>query len=197
MFWVIVSILILVGLVFIVYPLLFGNKNIAVASRADANRELYHSKVEELQFDLDKGLLDQQEYDDSLADLQRTLLTDVNMEDKHPLYSGKNLGLITTVIVALPTAALLMYQQFSTADKAAEITPQQAQQAAQIESLEASISNLEQRLLNQPDNFEGWMMLGQSYFVMQKYQKAIGAYGKASELANHKDPGVMVLIAEA
>lgn len=197
MFWIIVAILTIAGLGFIVYPLLSSRKKDEVLSRSDANRALYHSKVEELQFDLQKGLLDQEEYDDSVADLQRALLTDVDVNEKRELRSGKNFGLTATVVVLLPVAAILLYLQFSTADKAAQVTPQQAQQAAQVESLEASVSNLEQRLLSQPDNLEGWKMLGQSYFVLQKFQKAIGAYSKASELAQHKDPTLMVLMAEA
>lgn len=197
MFWIIIAVFVLVSLVFIVYPLLATNKKATVLSRADANRALYHSKVEELQFDLEKGLLDQEEYDDSVADLQRALLTDIESEEKRELRSGKNFGLVATVVIALPVAAVLMYQQFSTADKQAQASPQQAQQAAQIKSLEESVSNLEQRLLDQPNNIEGWQMLGQSYFVLQKYQKAIGAYSKASELAEHKNPTLMVLMAEA
>ena len=197
MFWIIVTVLIIAGLAFIVYPLLSSRKKGDVLSRSDANRALYHSKVEELQFDLEKGLLDQEEYEDSVADLQRALLTDVDANEKQELRSSKNFGLTATVVVLLPVTAILLYQQFSTADKAALVTPQQAQQAAQVKSLEASISNLEQRLLNQPDNLEGWKMLGQSYFVLQKYEKAISAYSKASELAQHTDPTLMVLMAEA
>lgn len=197
MFWIIISALILLGLLFLVYPLLITRDKVNIISRTDANRELYRSKLEELQFDLEKGLLDQDEYDDSVADLQRALLTDVDADEKRELRSGGNLGLIATVVVVLPVAAVLMYQQFSTTDKKADVTPQQAQQAAQAKSLEASISKLEQRLLNEPDNLEGWKMLGQSYFVLKKYKKAIGAYSKASELAEHKDPGLMVLMAEA
>ncbi len=197
MFWIIVAVLTFAGLAFVVYPLLSSRKNDEVLSRAEANRALYHSKVEELQFDLEKGLLDQEEYDDSVADLQRALLTDVGTGEKQELRSGKNFGLTATVIVLLPVAAISLYLQFSTADKETQVTPQQAQQAAQVESLEASISNLEQRLLDEPENLEGWRMLGQSYFVLQKFQKAIGAYSKASELAEHKDPTLMVLMAEA
>ena len=179
MFWIIVAILVLAGLAFIVYPLLVADKKAAALSREDTNRELYRSKMEELQFDLEKGLLDQAEYDDSVADLQRTLLIDVDASDHAELRSGKNFGLAATIVVLLPLAAFLMYQQFSTADKAAMVTTEQVQQAAQIKSLEASIANLEQRLLNQPDDLEGWTMLGQSYFIMEKFKQAIGAYSKS------------------
>lgn len=197
MFWIIIAVLVVVGLALIVYPLLFASNKTAVLSRADANRSLYHSKVEELQFDLDKGLLDQAEYDDSIEDLQRTLLVDVDSGERDELHSSKSIGLVAVVVVVLPLSAVLMYMQFSTADKAGNVTPQQAQQSSQVQSLEASISKLEQRLSNDPNNGEGWKMLGQSYFVLQQYKKAIGAYSKASELVDHRDPNLMVLMAEA
>ena len=196
MFWIIVVLLVLIGLAFIVYPLIASKQKENSISRIDANRALYHSKVEELQFDLQKGLLDQAEYDSSVEDLQKALLTDVETEESREQHVGKSIGLIAVVVVILPVAAVLMYKQFSTGSAVANIPPQQAQ-SAQAQTMQASIAKLEQRLQQEPNNGEGWKMLGQSYFVLQQYDKALGAYSKASELANHGDPNVMVLMAEA
>lgn len=196
MFWIIVALLVLIGLAFIVYPLVAAKQKANSISRIDANRALYHSKVEELQFDLQKGLLDQGEYDSSVEDLQKALLTDVEIEESREQHVGKSVGLITVVVVILPIAAVLMYKQFSTGSAVANIPSQQAQ-STQAQTLQASIAKLEQRLQKEPNNGEGWKMLGQSYFVLQQYDKALGAYNKASELAKHGDPNVMVLMAEA
>ena len=195
MFWVIIVLLILLGLSFVVIPLLSKSRSVIGPSRVEANRALYESKFKELQFDLEKGLLDQNEYEETVQELQRTLLTDVEADAATQFKTGRSAGLIITLIIGIPVASILMYQQFSTGNAVANI--QATPQATQAQSLQASIANLEQRLQNDPNNREGWKMLGQSYFIIQRFDKAIQAYGKASELANHADPDVMVLIAEA
>ena len=197
MFWAIIAALVVIGLAFIVYPLLATKKKEISTSRIDANRALYHSKVEELQFDLEKGLLEQAEYDNSIEDLQKALLTDVEVDEARELHVGKSFGLVATIIVLLPLSAVLLYKQFSTGLDIPANTPQQQAQAAQAQTMQASIAKLEERLAQDPNNGEGWKMLGQSYFVMQQYKNALGAYSKASELADHGDPNVMVLMAEA
>ena len=197
MFWVIIIVLVVIGLAFIVYPLLATKKKEMSTSRVDANRALYHSKVEELQFDLEKGLLEQAEYDNSIEDLQKALLTDVEVDEARELHAGKSFGLVATIVVLLPLSAILLYKQFSTGQNIPAETPQQQAQATQAQTMQASIAKLEKRLAQDPNNSEGWKMLGQSYFVLQQYKNALGAYSKASELANHIDPNIMVLMAEA
>ena len=196
MFWIIATLLVLIGLAFVVYPLITAKQKENTASRIDANRALYRSKMEELEYDLQQGLLDQAEYDSSVEDLQKALLTDVEVEESRELYTSKSLGLILSVVIAIPLAAVLMYKQFSTGSAVANISSQQTQ-STQAQTMQASIAKLEQRLLQEPNNGEGWKMLGQSYFVLQQYEKALGAYSKASELADHSDPNIMVLMAEA
>ena len=41
-----------------------------------------------------------------------------------------------------------------------------------IDNIDESISNIE-KLLNNPDDFNGWLMLGKSYSILKNYQKNI------------------------
>ena len=195
MFWIIASALLLFGLAFIVVPLAASRHGRDEPSRSEANRSLYDSKVEELRFDLEKGLLDQSEYDDALEDLQRNLLIDIEEKESVEWKSGKSFGLIAAVTILIPLTSILLYKQFSTGSD--QVLVKQQALSSQAQSLEASISALEQRLQENPDNIEGWKMLGQSNFIMRRYDKAIEAYTNAAELANHADPNIMVLLAEA
>jgi cytochrome c-type biogenesis protein CcmH len=59
------------------------------------------------------------------------------------------------------------------------------------------VSTLARRLQSNPNDFDGWMMLGRSYSVLQQQPLAIRAYERANQLANGKNPEALVALAEA
>lgn len=64
---------------------------------------------------------------------------------------------------------------------------------AQLDDL---LGNLEQRLLENPGDLEGWLLLGRSYKATQQYPQAERALSRASQLAPD-DPLVIAELAEA
>ncbi len=62
--------------------------------------------------------------------------------------------------------------------------------------MEMAIAGLEQRLQAEPDNFEGWMLLGRARKSLQRYEAARDALKRAFDLRPN-DPDVMVEYAEA
>ena len=195
-FWLAVIILILIGLAFVLLPLLSKKNKNAYVSRDEINKAIYIGKVEDLQSDLDRNLLDEEEYEHALTDLQHTLLQDAESEDTRQVHSGSNMLITLLVTLVMPVIALLTYQQVSTGSYTNNINEQQAT-SAQMQSIESSIATLEQKLKDKPDSVEGWTMLGQSYFVTQRYNDAKQAYIKALDLVNQADPEILVLTAEA
>ena len=195
-FWVITIVLILIGLAFVVFPLLKSHSSRVNVSREEINKAIYYGKVEDLQADLEKGLLDQEEYDHALADLQKTLLQDAQTAESKQAQSSGNALITLFVTLLLPIVAFLTYQQVSTGQFTNNVNVQQANSSVP-QTLETSIATLEQKLKDKPDSVEGWKMLGQSYFVMQRYDSAKQAYIKALDLVNQSDPELLVLTAEA
>jgi len=197
-FWLVVIGLILLGLVFVLLPLLTKNNKNSYVSREEINKAIYIGKVEDLQADLERSLLDKEEYEHALADLQQTLLQDVDTENEEVKQerSGNNMIITLMLTLCMPVAALLIYQQVSTGGYTNDITEQQAT-SEQVQSIEDSIVRLEQKLKEKPDSVEGWTMLGQSYFVVQRYDHAKQAYIKALDLVSQADPELLVLTAEA
>jgi len=59
--------------------------------------------------------------------------------------------------------------------------PADAQKPPEM-SMEEAAAGLEKRLLEEPDNAEGWYMLGRTYMVLKKYHKAKAAYEKTLDI---------------
>ena len=196
MFWLIATLLIIFGLAFILLPLLGSFRTGSSNSRTKLNRSIYQAKVSELKADMDSGLLDENEYQHALQDLQHTLLDDAKAEESKPLVSRKSIGAVITVTLVLPLSAVLMYVQISTLPSPQQLAQQQST-LSQAQSIQASITGLEEKLKQNPNDFDGWVMLGQSYFVMRNFDDAKQAYIKASTLVSNADPNVLVQIAEA
>ena len=194
-FWMIAALLVFVGLVFVVLPLL-RSQNKSITSRVEINKSIYQSKIDELRSDLDKNLLDHDEYEHAVEDLQKTLLLDAEESDQKEVKSGGNAIIISLLVVILPISSLFIYKEVSTKKSDEEIAELKTA-SSQVKTMQESILNLEQKLKEDPENVDGWRMLGQSYFVIQQYEQSKNAYIKAADLLNQADPEVLVLLAEA
>lgn len=59
------------------------------------------------------------------------------------------------------------------------------------------VSRLARRLEREPEDLEGWLMLGRSYTVLDQYPLAIRAYQRADRLASGTNAEALVGLAEA
>lgn len=64
-------------------------------------------------------------------------------------------------------------------------------------SMEAVTAALEARLQKEPNDLEGWRMLGRTYLVSGNAAKAATAYEQANSIAPSKDMGLLLDLAEA
>jgi cytochrome c-type biogenesis protein CcmH len=100
-------------------------------------------------------------------------------------------ALALSVAFVLPLAAIGLYALVGTPvalDPAVRETPQM--------TIQQAVTALQQRLQQSPDDVEGWMLLGQTYDVMQQPQQSRDAYGRALKLAPD-NVDVMVAWAQA
>src|SRR5690606_30642847 len=66
-----------------------------------------------------------------------------------------------------------------------------------LDSPQAMIGRLARRLEREPDDLDGWLMLGRSYSVIQQYDLAARAYQRADTLAGGRNADALAGLAEA
>jgi len=112
-------------------------------------------------------------------------------------------GLNRPAPLPIPSAAQARPPQAqapAAAQQAAAAQPQQSRAPAAAtgappdrETIVGRVEALQKRLEEQPDDFDGWVMLGRSFVSLGLFLDAAGAYSQAAEL-RPSDPGVRVAL---
>jgi cytochrome c-type biogenesis protein CcmH len=122
-----------------------------------------------------------------------------------PFFSGNVKERFTGMLVLLfmPLAGLVLYQNIGTPEaiNIAAATAQQSTQAQQAHSsqlpqMDDMIDQLQQRMAKNPDDPEGWLILGRSLKTLQRYAESVTALEHANRLSPDT-PLIMVELAEA
>ncbi|HHH43785.1 MAG TPA: c-type cytochrome biogenesis protein CcmI [Gammaproteobacteria bacterium] len=188
-FWPPAIAMALLALVFTVPPLLRSRKR-SLVDRDQLNTAVVKEQLAELQADLESGKLDQAAYTAARHDLERELLDELDRADTpvdQDTHSGR--WAVALFVPLIPLLAIALYQQLGAGDLLDKIESGPVQQAgsgngaAPPHDIEAVVAKLAQRLSEQPDNLEGWLLLGRAYARMQRFQEAANAYKQARRLA--------------
>lgn len=115
-----------------------------------------------------------------------------------PLLSGssKERFLGIGILLLLPLAGLLLYQQTGTPAAINTAQSEAATHGAEAPQIDELLAQLQQSLAEDPNNPEGWLILGRSLKSMQRYPEALDAIERANELLPGS-PAIMVELAEA
>jgi len=122
-----------------------------------------------------------------------------------PLFAGssKERFIGMTVLLLMPMAGLILYQNIGTPEaiNMPAATPRQASSgqdphSAQQPQMNDMVAQLQQRMAENPDDPEGWLILGRSLKTMQRYDEAEAALSNANRLVPD-NPLIMVELAEA
>jgi len=107
------------------------------------------------------------------------------------------------LLITIPLAGVLLYQYIGTPEaiNIPTVTPRQAAQTQQPHSsqqpeMEDMVAQLQQRMAENPDDPEGWLILGRSLKTMQRYPEAVTALTNANRLVPDT-PMIMIELAEA
>lgn len=171
----------LTGLVtaWLLWPLLQSRPHHAVSS-VELNTSIYRDHLNNLERDFADGQLDAAELENARNELQLRLLDDTRSEatptPSPGTFSAKKTALILALLIPLGAAGSYWWLGTPSA-----IDPQASRRAGQ-EQIQKMVTQLAAKLEANPDNPQGWAMLGRSYKVMGRYADAAKAYANAGKL---------------
>ena len=181
-------------LAFLLWPLARAPRASAAADAAATNAAVLKDQLAELERDHAAGTIGPAEYEQAKLELKRRLLEDTAVaEDASPSAARRRPLAAVATAIALPVTAAGLYLVLGAP---AALDPEQTQPQLGRADVEAMVEKLAQRLQNQPDDAEGWAMLGRSYRVLGRNAEAAQAYAKAEKVVA-TDPRLLVDYAES
>ena len=204
-FGIIAALFVLLIFWFVLPPLLQRPDAKKTDANASANVIIYQDQLEELEADLKTGLIAEDQYQQEKESIERRLLEDVR--GRAPLTarvpSTRTSVIVYALSVFIPVAAVAFYlfvgnpKALSSAP-APTGPPSATQQAGSMspQQIAANVDKLAERLKQNPNDSQGWLMLARSYLMLERYSEAAKAYQRATTL-NANDAGLWADYAEA
>lgn len=192
--WLIFAGMVLFAVATLLRPLMQDRTNAAAPSAAH-DLEVYRDQLRELERERAEGRIDAEEAKGARLEIERRILAAdraASERDQRPYVAMPRLALAVTILI--PAAAGLLYFTLGapeTATGGAERDEQaDANRQDRAAMIRGMVTRLENRLQTNPEDPEGWRLLGRSYFVLGRREDAVRAYGRAATLAP-EDTGIL------
>ena len=201
MFWIFAALLVVLTLAMIL-PTLLKKTEVAVDDRRDQNIQIAKEQLAELETSFSNNEMERDEYLARKDELEQSLYSDVSdIEDnKNVEYAKPTVVSAAVIAVLIPLIGAGMYAQYGN-PKAAD--PETARIANKVPmtadgkpDVDAMVLGLRKKLEAEPNNPEGWYMMGRSYMALKRYDGAVEAYEKLLELQPN-DAKSMLFLADA
>jgi cytochrome c-type biogenesis protein CcmH len=214
-FWIFAAGLLGLASLFVALPLLKRPSAGDSPGQDELNLQVFQHRLAELDGDLAAGFLDQDRYQAARRDLERELIYDLERdpEARAAAGAGETAGsnarypwLALALVVLMSGGAVLAYLQIGEREIIPRLellasnplphpgaAPGAAGTAAPLDVL---VQGLAERMEKNPENLEGWVMLGRTYFAIGQPAKALEAVERAYKLAPEQT-SVVIAYAEA
>jgi len=198
--WSVFFILTMTSVLAVLGPVLWRHR----ARGDDTDKELavYRQQLQEIASDLDAGTLTAEEAGAARLEIERRLLRASDRPRAAAAIQGgpKRYVPAFVVAVAAPVLAALLYNLLGRpdlpaqpmADRVAVLSAPAAPAApaasgapspgAQQPDVGRMVQGLTDRLSQEPDDYDGWLLLGRSLIVLGRHDEAAGAYRRATAL---------------
>lgn len=190
MIWLALGLLLGIALLFVIVPLQRRTENAA----GDPALAVYRQQLSEVDADRDRGLISASEAYAARAEIERKILAlpEQNQTQRDPLPAARRVRMVAGV--ALPVIAAGLYlsigqpnlpgQDFAARPSDLLLTASTAPaEPARLDGVETMVVRLAERLKREPDDLEGWQLLGMSYASLERFPEAAKGYQRAIALA--------------
>jgi cytochrome c-type biogenesis protein CcmH len=174
-----VGLLILAALL-IVLPPIWRSREIAAADQDQRNIAIARQRLAELQEQLRAGALTQAQYEEQRAELEVALSEDLDIPSQAKASGTKGRWMVFVLVLLVPLSALTLYAGLGS--YASLNQPGDNSAMPGPEEINRMVAGLAARMKSNPNDAQGWLMLGRSYKYLQQYPEAADAFAQAYRL---------------
>ncbi len=179
--FVVLGVVLIAGALLFVVPPLLHRGSRAGATRDAVNVAIYRDQLRELESDLRAGTLASDQHEKARSEIEARLLADVGGGEAPARSPPRARAAAFALGLTVPICALAVYVVVGNPRALLPQGPEGANQhGLSAQQFEALVSRLAARLKDNPEDAEGWMMLGRSYAVLGRFGESSEAYAKAA-----------------
>ncbi len=176
-------------------------------TRSRFDMRVYRDQLAEVDRDAARGLLGAEEAEAARVEVKRRMLAAVEADEprRNAAPNGRGIAeLAGAIVLIVPAAAVSLYLALGAphnpdqplAQRRSDLATTAVGDEQQLGSLEEVAAQLAKKLESRPDSAEGWFLLGRAYMTLNRFQDAVTALRRASDLAPDQ-PEVAGAFAEA
>ncbi len=178
--WLVFAGLALLAAAALSLPMLGRRK--AASARADFDLEVFRAQLADLEADHARGLLGETELAAARTEIERRMLAAAGDADSARTPEKRATLPALAVAVVVPLASLGLYAAIGLPEAPDVPFAERGAPGDLPADMDAAIVSLAERLEENPNDFEGWFMLGRSYAVMERFDDAAAALAQATAL---------------
>ncbi|NQU57318.1 MAG: c-type cytochrome biogenesis protein CcmI [Rhodospirillales bacterium] len=185
--WAIAAVLGVTALAIMLWPLIKRHSG-ENAPREDYDINVYKDQLLEIEADLERSLLSEEQGRAARLEIKRRMLAAADSaETVSEQGSGSNTVMIAILTICVPVGAVLLYLNLGSPK-----LPDQPLAGRDMRTIAAateedqkitrSAAKLAEYLQNNPDDLRGWTLLARTYLSLGRYPDSATAYGEAYRL---------------
>jgi cytochrome c-type biogenesis protein CcmH len=190
-FWIVAA-MFLAGALLLVLPALLRARALDAVHPRDAALTVHRDQWQEAEADVAAGRLDAQQLDSARREINRRAREDAAAADETLAPQRPARRTAITLALLVPAASISLYLLLGDPQATTPATAAAPNHSTRPEQVQKMVAALAERLKSQPDDVEGWTMLGRSYVALGRHRDAAIALQRANALA----PGNPSLLAD-
>ncbi|CAH9018986.1 c-type cytochrome biogenesis protein CcmI [Candidatus Nitrosacidococcus sp. I8] len=195
-FWIIAGVMSLFALGFLLTPLL-QRSTLKEDDETTAEIAIYKERLQELKTDLKSGTITESQFSQARHELEEAMASDLAATHRLTHLEIKRHWLVALMLVfILPSLASLIYWKLGSGNEVSEQLAVEENSKQEMNSMHHAIGSLQDKLAENPDDIQGWRMLGRSYLSTNEFSNAAEALSHAYVL-DDQNPDVILDLAEA
>ncbi|EWY42398.1 cytochrome C biogenesis protein [Skermanella stibiiresistens SB22] len=204
LFWIVAAAMTAAVTALVLTPLLRGRRG--STGRAAYDMEVYRDQLKELERDLARGGIDERQAQAARAEIGRRMLAvaDEDTREAAPSPGGPSISrnsrwAALALCVVIPFGALAVYVPTGHPNMPGQpfASREAAPPGGATPEIMQAIAKLRQHLKDDPNDLQGWLLMGQTQTRMGDFDASAEAFRQAVAVSQGKDPSILSSYAEA